>query len=109
MEFSNLYNFHDEISNLPSDKRKPDKDTYKRVFEIFKDDYKQIGTSNSCEVGLLKRYKIDVFIIVFFFFILTLPVIDEKCSKGILKNTYIRYFLKLSIFTLVALFVNSVN
>jgi hypothetical protein len=109
MEFSNLYNFHDEISNLPSDKRKPDKDTYNKVFEIFKDKYKQIGTSNSCEVGFIKRYKIDFVILVLFFVVLTLPAIDEKFSKGFLKNTTIKFLLKLFIFILVTVFVDYVN
>ncbi len=105
MDFEKNNIFEDSIDSLPKDKRNPDKDTYSKISQLFKgDDIK--GSSHSHESdGFCKRYRIDVWILVVVFILLTMPFIDNKCSTGILKNCTIRYLLKILIFIVVTVFV----
>ena len=107
MDFNKNDNFEDRIDSLPSDKRKPDKDTYERILEIFKNTNDVLGSSHSYkkEVSFCKRYKVDVWVLVLFFIILTLPVIDTRCAKGPLKNCTLRYLVKILIFIIVTFLV----
>ena len=110
MDFSENNIFEDRIENLPADKRKPDKETYNRVIELFKANEEVFGSSDQdlSSLGFCKKYKIDMWILVFFFILLTMPLIDNKCSNGILKNCTIRFLVKVFIFILLTFIIGMI-